>query len=115
MITIPLIMYANVRYSLEGPLFKEKMRLRSYGTPEVDSTVYRELKKKFKKVGYKPRIATTPRAMPAYLVGGTMKVADSGRPPRSWISIGAPISSGRVLTRPMTGRPIAKPKTVRCG
>lgn len=35
-----------VRRSLEGPLYKEKLRLRSYGVPDTDSEVFLEIKKK---------------------------------------------------------------------
>ncbi len=43
------------RTSIDKPLYKEKLRLRSYNTPEDDSTVFLELKKKYKGVVYKRR------------------------------------------------------------
>lgn len=46
-----------IRTSMEKPLYKEKLRLRSYGVPKSgDSTVFLELKKKYKGVVYKRRI-----------------------------------------------------------
>lgn len=45
-----------IRTSLEKPVYKEKMRLRSYGVPKADDTVFLELKKKYKGVVYKRRI-----------------------------------------------------------
>ena len=45
--------------SLEKPDYKEKLRLRSYGTAAADSTVFLELKKKFGGVVYKRRAAMT--------------------------------------------------------
>ncbi len=36
-----------IRRSLEKPVYKEKLRLRAYGVPELDSKVFLELKKKF--------------------------------------------------------------------
>lgn len=48
-----------IRASIEKPLFKEKIRLRSYGIAKADSTVYLELKRKSDKVVYKRRIATS--------------------------------------------------------
>ena len=45
-----------IRSSIEKPLFKEKLRLRSYGVPGQDSNVFVELKKKYKGVVYKRRI-----------------------------------------------------------
>ena len=62
--------FESVRRSLEKPVFKEKIRLRGYGTPGPDDPVYWELKKKYKKVGYKRRLTTTPREMEAYLRAG---------------------------------------------
>ena len=47
--------YDLIRRSIERPFFKEKIRLRSYGIPHDDSTVYLELKRKYDGVGYKRR------------------------------------------------------------
>jgi len=44
-----------IRTSLEKPLYKEKLRLRSYGTPQEGDTVFVELKKKYKGIVYKRR------------------------------------------------------------
>lgn len=46
-----------IRASIEKPVYKEKLRLRSYGTPENGSNCFLELKKKYKGVVYKRRIA----------------------------------------------------------
>lgn len=46
-----------IRRSLEKPVYKEKLRLRSYGTPSADSRVFLELKKKYESVVYKRREA----------------------------------------------------------
>ena len=48
-----------VRTSNEKPFYKEKLRVRSYGTPGSDSTVFVELKKKFAGVVYKRRVDMT--------------------------------------------------------
>ena len=45
-----------IRTSLEKPVYKEKLRVRSYGVPGGDDTVFVELKKKFDGVVYKRRI-----------------------------------------------------------
>lgn len=42
--------------SNEKPIYKEKLRMRSYGVPEPDSRVYVEVKKKFNGVVYKRRV-----------------------------------------------------------
>ena len=44
-----------IRNSIEKPVYKEKLRLRSYGTPKDGDMVYVELKKKYKGVVYKRR------------------------------------------------------------
>ena len=45
------------RTSLEKPVYKEKLRVRSYGSPAADGPVFVELKKKYKSVVYKRRVA----------------------------------------------------------
>ena len=44
------------RRSVEKPVFKEKLRVRSYGVPTPDTKVYVETKTKFKGVVYKRRV-----------------------------------------------------------
>jgi SPX domain protein involved in polyphosphate accumulation len=46
-----------IQASLEKPRYKEKLRLRCYGTPEDGSHLFLELKKKYDSVVYKRRIA----------------------------------------------------------
>lgn len=48
-----------IRRSIEKPIYKEKLRLRSYGIPKMDSPVFLEIKKKYNKVVYKRRIQLT--------------------------------------------------------
>ena len=48
--------YRLVRHSTEKPAYKEKLRIRSYSQSRPDSTVFVELKKKYKKIVYKRRI-----------------------------------------------------------
>ncbi len=49
--------YRLIRRSIDGPTYKEKLRIRSYRRAEPKSTVFVELKKKYRKVVYKRRIA----------------------------------------------------------
>ncbi|MBS6474884.1 MAG: polyphosphate polymerase domain-containing protein [Clostridiales bacterium] len=58
-----------IRRSLEKPMYKEKLRLRSYGTPSDESKVFLELKKKYDGVVYKRRIETELRHAMEYLCG----------------------------------------------
>lgn len=44
-----------IRASLEKPVYKEKFRLRSYGVPGSEATVFLEIKKKYKGIVYKRR------------------------------------------------------------
>ncbi len=44
-----------IRRSIDKPVYKEKLRLRTYGIPAEDSPVFVELKKKYKKTVYKRR------------------------------------------------------------
>ena len=48
--------YRLIRRSLEKPDYKEKLRIRSYGVTQPDTTVFVELKKKYNGVVYKRRI-----------------------------------------------------------
>ncbi|MCL1789027.1 MAG: polyphosphate polymerase domain-containing protein [Oscillospiraceae bacterium] len=45
-----------IRQSVAKPKYKEKLRLRAYGVPEMDSKVYLEIKKKYLGVVYKRRV-----------------------------------------------------------
>lgn len=61
-----------VRRSIEGGPYKEKLRLRGYGRVDDDTTVYLELKKKFKGTVYKRRAAMTLAEAKDYFRGGAM-------------------------------------------
>lgn len=59
-----------IRNSIEAISYKEKLRLRSYGLPGPEDTVFFEIKKKYKGTVYKRRISTTRDRALAYLEGG---------------------------------------------
>lgn len=59
-----------IRNSIDADVYKEKLRLRSYGTPEKDSKVFFEIKKKYKGVVYKRRVAMTPEDAEIYIDTG---------------------------------------------
>ncbi len=48
--------YRLIRRSMEKPVYKEKLRIRSYRRAGIDDPVYVELKKKYKHVVYKRRL-----------------------------------------------------------
>ena len=58
-----------IRTSLEKPVYKEKLRLRSYGVPTDDKKVFVEIKKKFDHVVYKRRIVLPCAEAVSYLAG----------------------------------------------
>ena len=61
--------YRLVRASLERPIYKEKLRVRSYGVPDTGGAVFVELKKKYDGVVYKRRVtAPLPQVAP-FLAG----------------------------------------------
>lgn len=66
-----------IRRSLDKPLYKEKLRLRSYGIPSLDTTVYLEIKKKYEGIVNKRRIALPLREAYAYLERGIRPEAES--------------------------------------
>ena len=59
-----------IRHSLEKPVYKEKLRLRSYQIPHADTPVFLEIKKKYEGVVYKRRIGSSYRQMTDYLEHG---------------------------------------------
>lgn len=58
-----------IRASLEKPYYKEKLRVRSYGTPAPDERVFVELKKKVGGIVYKRRIDLPAGRADAFLRG----------------------------------------------
>ena len=68
--------YDLIRASIEGPVYKEKLRLRSYGIPKQGEPVFLEIKKKYKGIVYKRRIALAPEEAYKSLEQG---VVDEGR------------------------------------
>ena len=62
-----------IRRSLEKPPYKEKLRLRSYGTaPGPETLFFLEIKKKYRGVVYKRRITLNLQEAEALLEGGTL-------------------------------------------
>lgn len=62
--------YDLIRYSIGKPKYKEKLRLRSYGIPTKESTVFVELKKKWNGVVFKRRTSMTLAEAQEYLDHG---------------------------------------------
>ena len=67
-----------IRASLAKPVYKEKLRVRSYGVPAPDGMVFAELKKKYAGVVYKRRI-TVPAAEVQPLLAGQRPLAAYGQ------------------------------------
>lgn len=66
-----------IRTSLEKPIYKEKIRLRSYGVPGDEDTVFLELKKKYDGVVYKRRVPMPLKDARKYLYYGIKPEQDS--------------------------------------
>ena len=62
--------YRLIRASLEKPVYKEKLRVRSYGVPTDGGRVFAEIKKKYDGVVYKRRITASPADAAAFLRTG---------------------------------------------
>ena len=58
-----------IRASLDKPVYKEKLRMRSYGVPADGDSVFVELKKKYKGVVYKRRTVLEAGEALDYLAG----------------------------------------------
>ena len=67
--------YRLIRRSIEKPVYKEKLRVRRYGTE--DTPVFVELKKKYRQVVYKRRVAMPEQAAMDWLVRGLQPFDDS--------------------------------------
>ncbi len=57
------------RKSIEKPVYKEKLRVRSYGVPHDSDKVFVEIKKKYEGVVYKRRLTVTAEQSEGYLEG----------------------------------------------
>ncbi len=68
-----------IRRSIEKPQYKEKLRLRAYGTVGDADKVFLEIKKKFKGVVFKRRIKVPYGEIRAYLKDGIPPPSDSGQ------------------------------------
>lgn len=66
-----------IRRSIEHPVYKEKLRLRSYGVPSTTSPVFLEIKKKYRSVVNKRRIQLTLGAAYDYVERGIRPPEDS--------------------------------------
>ena len=59
--------YELIRHSITKPIYKDKVRLRSYNIPDLESTVFLEVKKKYEGVVSKRRIQMTLKEFYEYL------------------------------------------------
>lgn len=68
-----------VRRSIEKPVYKEKLRIRSYGVAKESSDVFMEIKKKYQSVVYKRRICVAEKSACAILGGSENYDSQIGR------------------------------------
>lgn len=69
--------YRLIRRSIESPVYKEKLRVRSYERSNDNSTVFVELKKKYDHIVYKRRIPLTNKQAEDWLSGRTERPVDT--------------------------------------
>lgn len=69
--------YDLIRTSIEKPIYKEKFRIRSYNTPELEDTVFFEIKKKYKDIVSKRRLKMKLNDVYEYLENGIYKEDNS--------------------------------------
>ncbi|MBQ1515273.1 MAG: polyphosphate polymerase domain-containing protein, partial [Lachnospiraceae bacterium] len=67
-----------IRHSLEKPVYKEKLRIRSYGPAKPGQEIFLEMKKKFDGVVYKRRISLPLAQAEAFLAGETALTGEGG-------------------------------------
>ena len=61
-----------IRTSIEGPKYKEKFRVRCYGEPDYDSMCFLEIKKKYKGLVNKRRVAVPMEEAERFLIDGIL-------------------------------------------
>ena len=72
-----------IRHSIDAPIYKEKLRVRSYNPDGADCESFVELKKKYKGIVYKRRVVMTGRQAEAWLSGAAEPLFYTrDRPPR---------------------------------
>ena len=64
------IVRASIEAKNSGHAYKEKLRIRTYGTPNDETKVFLEIKKKYKGVVYKRRISLSHADAMEYILGG---------------------------------------------
>ena len=76
-----------IRASLAKPVYKEKLRVRSYGVPAPDGKVFAELKKKYKGVVYKRRITDASHELktPITVISTCLRVLEMETGKQKWI------------------------------
>ena len=93
--------FSLTRHSLDKPLYKEKLRLRTYGVPEDENhTAFVEIKKKFDGVVYKRRVSMKLKTAEKYLYEGIHPKKDSQilREIDWFLKLHAPVKPKVVLT-----------------
>lgn len=69
--------YRLIRHSLEHPVYKEKLRVRSYDLASGDAQVFVELKKKYDHIVYKRRLTMPQDDALSWLAGSTELAPES--------------------------------------
>ena len=70
---------ALIRASIEKPVYKEKLRMRAYGTPSLDDKVFIEIKKKYDGIVNKRRTSMTLKDAYNYILKDNPPTPASGK------------------------------------
>ena len=70
---------ALIRASIEKPVYKEKLRMRAYGTPSLDDKVFIEIKKKYDGIVNKRRTSMTLKDAYNYILKNNPPTPASGK------------------------------------
>lgn len=98
--------YRLIRRSLEKPAYKEKLRLRAYHRPEAQEDVFIELKKKYRCVVYKRRLALASAVAEDCLLRGAPLPATARSRAKSTIFVPTTANCAPRRFSPMSARPL---------
>ncbi len=89
--------FRMIRRSLERPQYKEKLRLRSYGTPDSRTPVFPEIKKKAQGIVYKRRVCLPYAQAVGYLSGAGFGASGQIFRELDWLMAAYPLLAPRVF------------------
>lgn len=90
--------------SIDKPIYKEKLRLRTYGVPDIKSTSFIEIKKKYNGIVYKRQdMFTANDNNILYINGGNISITAYGDRVPGEMNLGENTDGGKVKVEKPTG------------